>query len=287
MKLPAFNYERPASIDQAIALLCQNEDAKIIAGGQTLLPVMAFRLAAPTLLVDICDISELRGIHVTRNALVIGATTRWRDILDDTRLAQEQPLLQAAIHHVAHYQIRNRGTVGGSLAHADPAAEMPGIAAACDAEIVVAGPTGTRSVSAEDFFIGSLTTDLTPSEIIIEVRLPRWTPERRWSFQEFARRKGDFALAAIALHYRKREDGCLDDVHLAAMGIGDRPSRISAAEELLNGKVPGYDLIRAAAAAVEDAADSGDDLHASQDYRKAVAAVLVERAFAEAEGRRP
>ena len=131
----------------------------------------------------------------------LGALVRWRDIQDDERLATAHPLLAAAIEHVAHYQIRNRGTVGGSMAHADPAAEMPGIAVTCDAEIVVTGKAGARTIKAADFFLGALTTALEPDEIITEIRLPAWPAKRRWGFQEFARRRGDFAMAGVALFY--------------------------------------------------------------------------------------
>jgi len=286
MKLPPFRYERPASLDEALSLLAGSAgDAKVIAGGQTLLPIMAFRLAAPSLLVDIGGIAELRGIRIMPDRLEIGATTRWCDILGDARLAAEHPLLQAGIGHVAHYQIRNRGTVGGSLAHADPAAEMPGIAAACDASIVIAGPDGKRTVPFDEFFLGALTTILSEQEIIAEIHLPRWTPQRRWAFLEFARRSGDFALAAVALHYLKDDSGRLADVHVGVMGVCDRPCRIDAAEAILNGNEPSAELVAAAAAAAAAAVDVDDDLHASQAYRKALIAVLVERAFEAAEAR--
>lgn len=286
MKLPPFRYERPASLDEALSLLAGPDgDAKVIAGGQTLLPMMAFRLAAPGLLVDIGGIAELRGIRIMPDRLKIGATTRWCDILGDSRLAVEHPLLQAAIGHVAHYQIRNRGTVGGSLAHADPAAEMPGIAAACDASIVIAGQDGLRTVPFDEFYVGALTTVLSEHDIIAEIHLPRWAPRRRWAFLEFARRSGDFALAAVALHYLKDDRGRLADVHLAIMGVCDRPCRLDAAEAGLNGNELRGDLILAAAAVASAAVDVGDDLHASRAYRRALIAVLVERAFEAAEAR--
>src|SRR3954469_502860 len=202
MKLPPVDYACPATLAEAVALLAAgNGDAKALAGGQSLVPMMAFRLAAPSLLVDLRKLAELRNIRISDNGVVLGAMVRWRDIEDDARLATAHPLLCAAIEHVAHYQIRNRGTVGGSIAHADPAAEMPGIAVTCEAEIVVMGQAGFRAIKAVDFFQGALTTALNPDEIIVEIRLPPWPAERRWGFQEFARRRGDFALAAAVLFY--------------------------------------------------------------------------------------
>ena len=162
---------------------------------------------------------------------------RWRDIEDDARLATAHPLLKAAIAHVAHYQIRNRGTVGGSIAHADPAAEMPGIAMTCDAEIAVVGKAGARVIQAADFFQGPLMTALTPDEIITEIRLPAWPARRRWGFQEFARRRGDFAMAAAALFYDPDESGRARNAHVGAIGVADRPLRLGGVEDVLNGQV--------------------------------------------------
>src|SRR5713226_5374552 len=194
MKLPPLEYACPATLSEAVGLLASRDgDAKALAGGQSLLPMLAFRLAQPALLVD------LRKLKISADGVRLGAMVRWRDILDDQRLAVAHPLLKAAVAEVAHYQIRNRGTVGGSLAHADPAAEMPGIAVTCEAEISVTGTAGARVIAAADFFQGPLTTALLPDEIIVEVRLPKWPARRRWGFQEFARRRGDFAMAAAAV----------------------------------------------------------------------------------------
>src|ERR1700745_2376410 len=196
MKLPPFEYACPATLPEAVHLLAARDDAKALAGGQSLVPMLAFRLLAPTLLVDLRRLADLRRVSVTENGGGLGAMTRWRDIEDDARLAAAHPLLKAAIAHVAHYQIRNRGTVGGSLAHADPAAEMPGIALTCQAEIAVIGKSGARVIDAANFFQGPLMTALKSDEIITEIRLPAWPAKRRFGFQEFARRRGDFALAA-------------------------------------------------------------------------------------------
>src|SRR3978361_590568 len=202
MKLPPFEYACPATINEAVALLANhNGEAKALAGGQSLMPMMAFRVAQPTLLVDLRKLSDLRGIKISPDGVRLGALVRWRDILDDKRLETAHPLLKAAISHVAHYQIRNRGTVGGSIAHADPAAEMPGIAMTCDAEIAVVGKSGAHGRKAPDLSQGGVTTALTTDEIIVEIRLPAWPAGRRWGFQEFARRRGDFAMAAAAVFY--------------------------------------------------------------------------------------
>src|SRR5947209_13014306 len=207
MKMPPFEYACPTTLSEAVALLAAREDAKALAGGQSLVPMLAFRLAQPTLLVDLRKIADLREIKISADGVRLGAMVRWRDILDDKRLATAHPLLKAAVAEVAHYQIRNRGTVGGSIAHADPAAEMPGIAVTCEAEISVIGKSGRRVIAASDFFHGALMTALAADEIIVEVRLPKWPPQRRWGFMEFARRRGDFALAAAAVFYDQAENG--------------------------------------------------------------------------------
>src|SRR6266702_2049561 len=202
MKLPPFDYACPTTLPEAVQLLsAPGGDAKLIAGGQSLVPMLAFRLAQPALLVDLRKLADLRGIRISDNGVTLGAMVRWREIEDDARLATAHPLLKAAISHVAHYQIRNRGTVGGSVAHADPAAEMPGIAVACDAEIAVTGKAGARVIRAKAFFLGALTTALAPDEIITEIRLPAWPAGRRFGFEEFALRRGDFAIAAAAVFY--------------------------------------------------------------------------------------
>ncbi len=168
MKLPAFDYACPTTLAEAVSLLASRQgEAKALAGGQSLVPMLAFRLAAPALLVDLNKLTELGHINIGNDGVRLGAMVRWRQIEDDARLASAHPLLVAAIDHVAHYQIRNRGTVGGSMAHADPAAEMPGIAVTCEAEISVIGSSGARVIKAADFFLGPLMTALTPDEIIV------------------------------------------------------------------------------------------------------------------------
>jgi carbon-monoxide dehydrogenase medium subunit len=282
MKPPAFDYACPTSLAEAVALLATHSDAKPIAGGQSLMPMLAFRLAAPSLLVDLRKLPDLDRISVTAQGVRLGAMVRWRDIEDDARLATAHPLLAAAIAHVAHYQIRNRGTVGGSLAHADPAAELPGIALTCEAEIAVVGPRGARTIAARDFFLGPLTTALDAEEIIVELRLPAWPPTRRWGFQEFARRRGDFALAAVALFYDLDASGKATNAHIGAIGAGDTPLRLVGAETTVNGRVIDAAAIAEAARAASADVDPRDDIHAGGAYRRALVGTLTERAFTSA-----
>jgi carbon-monoxide dehydrogenase medium subunit len=279
MKLPPFDYACPTTLPEAIELLASHDDAKAIAGGQSLVPMLAFRLAQPSLLVDLRKLADLRGIRISDAGVTLGAMVRWRDIEDDERLETAHPLLKAAISHVAHYQIRNRGTVGGSIAHADPAAEMPGIAMTCDAEIAVVGKSGAHVIQAADFFQGALTTALTTDEIIVEIRLPAWPAGRRWGFQEFARRRGDFAMAAAAVFYDQDERGKARNAHVGVIGVGDRPLRLTAVEDVLNGESINEATIAKADAATSAAVEPQDDIHASAAYRRSLVGTMVERAL--------
>jgi len=280
MKMPAFEYACPSTVSEAVALLASgNGEAKPLAGGQSLIPILAFRLAQPALLVDLRKLADLREIKISSDGVRLGAMVRWRDILDDPRLASAHPLLRAAVAEVAHYQIRNRGTVGGSLAHADPAAEMPGIAVTCEAAISVVGNSGARVIKAADFFHGPLTTALAFDEIIVEVRLPPWPTRRRWGFQEFARRRGDFALAAAAVFYDEDEAGKARNAHVGAVGVADRPIRLRAAEAAINGRPLDEDVIAKAEAAASSEVNPETDIHASGAYRRALIGTMVERAL--------
>jgi len=285
MKLPSFDYACPATIAEAIALLAAHGgEAKPIAGGQSLVPMLAFRLTAPTLLVDLRKLSELRQIKITDAGVTLGAMVRWCDILNEPPLRQAHPLLVAAVEHIAHYQVRNRGTVGGSLAHADPAAELPGIAVTCDAGIVALGSAGPRVIAAADFFRGALMTALRPDEIVTEIRFPAWPRQRRYGFREFARRRGDFALAAAAVTFDEIEKK-FRNVRVGAVGIGDRPMRVAAAERALEGGEMTEATIAGCAAAASAAVDPADDIHATAAYRKTLIGVMVERALRDAAGR--
>jgi carbon-monoxide dehydrogenase medium subunit len=285
MKLPSFDYACPATLGEAIALLAAHGgEAKPLAGGQSLVPMLAFRLATPTLLIDLRKLSELRHIKVADAGVTLGAMVRWRDILEEPRLRQAQPLLVAAVEHIAHYQIRNRGTVGGSLAHADPAAELPGIAVTCDAQIVAHGSAGPRVIAAAGFFRGALMTALRPDEMVTEIRFPAWPKQRRFGFREFARRRGDFALAAAAVTFDDIEKK-FHNIRVGAIGIGDRPMRVAAAERALEGSAISDAVVADCAAVASAAVDPADDIHASGPYRKTLIGVMVERALRDAVGR--
>jgi carbon-monoxide dehydrogenase medium subunit len=284
MKPARFEYRAPDTLEEAVALLAADPEAKAIAGGQSLMPVLNFRLAAPTMLVDLRRVGGLDRIEIGPDGVRLGAKVRWRDIEGDARLAAAHPLLQAAVAHVAHYQIRNRGTVGGSLAHADPAAELPGVAVTCHGEIRVVGQAGPRTIPAAEFFTGPLSTALRPDELITELRLPSWPTGRRWAFREFSRRHGDFALAGVALFYDQDANGRARDMHIGVIGACSRPHRLSEVEAMLNGRVMDEPAIAAAAKAASAAVDPPQDLHADADYRRALTATLTERALRAAAG---
>jgi carbon-monoxide dehydrogenase medium subunit len=285
MKLPAFDYALPATIEEAVSLLASRSgNAKVISGGQSLVPMLAFRLAAPALLVDLKRLQGLNRIGIAEDGVRLGAKVRWCEIDRDESLKGAHPLLVEAVRHVAHYQIRNRGTVGGSLAHADPAAEMPGIAITCEAELTIVGPQGQRVEKASNFFKGALTTSLASDEILTEVKLPPWPAGRRWAFLEFARRRGDFALAGVALFY-ELVAGKITDIRIGAIGVGDIPLRLRAVEAVLNGQTLDERAIEAAAAAARQSVDPPSDIHAPAEYRRALLATLLARALRQSEAR--
>jgi carbon-monoxide dehydrogenase medium subunit len=277
MKPAPFDYQAPGTLREAIDLLASNPEALVIAGGQSLMPVLAFRLATPSLLVDLRRLPGLGNIAVGDDGFRLGALVRWRDIEGYRRLTAAHPLLHAAVAHVAHYQIRNRGTVGGSLAHADPAAELPGVAVTCEGEITLVGRAGSRTVSAGDFFTGPLSTLRQPDEIVTALHLPKWPSGRRWAFRKYARREGDFALAGILLFYDEDRQGALSDAHVGVIGACPRPHRLTRVEALLNGHAINDGLIRQAAVAAAEEVDPPDDLHGDAAYRRGLAATLIER----------
>lgn len=286
MKPAPFVYASPATLAEAVALLsAPDANAMPIAGGQSLMPVLAFRLAAPKMLVDLRRIPGLDRIEINGDGVHLGAMVRWRDIEDDARLDTAHPLLKAAIAHVAHYQIRNRGTIGGSLAHADPAAELPGIAVACDGIIKASGPNGARTIRAADFFLGPLSTVLKSGELITGLQLPHWPATRRWGFEEISRRRGDFAITAIALFYDTDARGCATNTHIGVIGACRRPHRIATAEAALNGRVINDASMLAAAKVAAEGVDPPEDLHAPARYRRALVETLVERALRQAAAR--
>jgi aerobic carbon-monoxide dehydrogenase medium subunit len=282
MKMPQFDYARPASLEEAVRLLAENEGAKVLSGGQSLLPLLAFRMAHPTLLVDIQGLGGMDEISLTPEGLRVGARVRWCQIEEDQRLATAHPLFQFMINHVAHYQIRNRGTVGGSLAHADPSAEMPGVALVCGCDIIVAGSSGVRVIEATNFFVAALETALQPDEIITEIHFPAWPQGRRWAFHEFARRKGDFAMAGVAVFFDLNDAKQVVDAHIGVIGAADTPIRLGAVEQLLNGQRLEEELIGAAARLASQEVDPNSDIHAAADYRRALVGTLTARALRDA-----
>jgi aerobic carbon-monoxide dehydrogenase medium subunit len=277
MKPAPFEYQSPETFREAIDLLASDPEATVIAGGQSLMPLLALRLATPSKLIDLRRVPGLDSIAIGDSGVRLGARVRWRDIEGDRRLEIAHPLLREAIAHVAHYQIRNRGTVGGGLAHADPAAELPGIAVTCDADITLVDASGTRIIRAGEFFTGPLSTVRRTDEIITELHLPFWPRDRRWAFREFAQRKGDFALAGIALFYDEDQDGRVRNAHVGVIGACDRPQRLSEVEALLNLGSVDEALIREAAETAARTVDPPEDLHAPAAYRRALVATLVER----------
>ena len=286
MKLPPFEYRSPGSLAEAVDILAANPGAaRPLAGGQTLLPILAFRLSDPAILVDLRRVPGLDRIDIGGDVIRIGAMVRWRDIEEDTRLRAACPILPEAISHVAHYQIRNRGTVGGSLAHGDPASEMPGIAVLCDAEIEIAGRSGARTVPAASFFTGPLTTVLEPDELIVGVKLPCWPTGRRWAFEEFALRRGDYAFAAIGVFYDHDDAGHARNTHVAVIAATDIPRRLKAAEAALDGRAVDEQTIAAAATAAAAEVNPPDDIHATAAYRRSLVGTLVERALRRAQAR--
>jgi carbon-monoxide dehydrogenase medium subunit len=283
VKFPPLSYLTPRSLDEAIALLeLHGGDAKLLSGGQSLMPMLAFRLASCGILVDLKLVPDLDRITVTDRGVELGSKVRWRDIEHDARLPDAHPLLSTAVKHVAHYAIRNRGTVGGSLAHGDPASELPALAVACGATIAVAGPNGRRSVPAEEFFLSPLVTALEPDEVIVSLQLPPWPTERNFGFHEFSRRRGDFAMAGAIVFFDQDEDRNIRSPRIGAFGVADTPLRLKDAEEFLLGNNASLQIFEEAAAHGVRNIDVRSDIHADSDYRRSLLATLVKRALVEA-----
>lgn len=284
MKPPPFEYAAPGTVEEAISLLAGGAgEAMLLAGGQSLVPLLAMRLARPALLVDLRRVGGLVGIREEGGTLVVGAMTPKRELERSELAARRQPLLRAATLLIGHPPIRNRGTVGGSLAQADPAAEYPAVAVLLDAELRAIGPSGARGVAAGDFFLGPLTTALEPAEVLVEVRWPVLAPRTGWSIQEIARRHGDYALAGAAATLTLDARGAIAQARLVLFGVRPTPLRATAAETLLAGEHPDAGgLERAARAVAGGLEDPLEDLHASADYRRHLAGVVAARALAEA-----
>ena len=277
MKLPDFEYQAPATVAEATVLLARHQDeATILAGGQSLIPLLALRLAHPAVLVDINGLDELSGMSVTGDMVAIGALTREYAAEESQTVAEAIPLLAAALPLIGHAAIRSRGTLGGSLAHADPAAELPAVARALDAEFVVRSESGERVIPAEEWFEGYLTTSRRPDEILVEVRFPVAEPGTGVAFQEVARRHGDFAMVGLAASLTL-SGGTITDARLAFSGVADVPVRATETERFLIGQRPSSELFAEAARRSAAALDPPADLHGSSVYRKKVAAALVRR----------
>jgi aerobic carbon-monoxide dehydrogenase medium subunit len=282
MKLPPVDYEAPAGVSEALELLAEHlDEASVLAGGQSLIPLLAMRLARPAVLIDINGIAELSGVSRTDGWVTICAMTREYVAEESEVIRSAAPLLAAALPLIGHEAIRSRGTIGGSLAHADPAGELPAVARALDAEFVLRGQSGERVVPAAEWFEGYLMTSRRPDEMLVEVRFPAAEPGTGTSFQEITRRHGDFAVVGVATSLTL-SDGAIRDARLALSGVSDVPVRARDAEILLVGERPSPELFAEAARRATAAIDPPSDLHGSSDYRKKVAAALVRRGLAEA-----
>jgi carbon-monoxide dehydrogenase medium subunit len=279
MKPAPFRYEKPASLDDVFRLLEEHgDDARILAGGQSLLATLNMRLSAPTLLVDITELDALRGISAEQGVLRIGALTTHAAVKASAEVAAHAPLLSQAMSYIAHPAIRNRGTFGGSLAHADPAAELPACMLALDATMELASASGSRSVKAEDFFHGLYETAIEPGELLTAIAIPVAAGGYRSGFSEFSRRSGDFAMAGLAAH-AKFDNGAASDVRLAFCGVDIRPIRAVNAEAVLSGALFDADLIEEAKTRLANDLEPTGDLQASGEMKLHLSRVLLGRVF--------
>lgn len=284
MKPPPFAYHDPATLDEAIELLATVSNGKILAGGQSLMPMLNMRFVHPDHLIDINNISELATVSIEADCLRIGSMTRQRTLETDETVARHCPILREAILQVGHRQTRNRGTVGGSLCHLDPAAEIPCIATALDGSVEVCGKNGQRLVSIADFPAFYMTPAIEPDEIVTGLQLECWSGHCGSAFMEFARRHGDFAIASVAVLLSVGQNGLIDRASLTVGGLDNAPVRVSAAETLLIGAEPGADTFNRAADLCSDI-DATDDVHATAQYRQHLASTLAFRALTKAHDR--
>ena len=279
MKPAPFEYFRPRTLEEALALLAEHAgEAKPLAGGQSLIPAMNFRLATPAALVDLNALTELAYIKDESDGLCLGGMTRQRAIERSLVVAKQAPLVAETMPFIAHAAIRNRGTVGGSLAHADPAAELPAVMLALNAQFRLRSSTASRTVDADDFFVGLFSTAIVPGELLTEITIPKTPLRTGFAFQEISRRHGDFALVGVAASVTVDEQGKCTAARLALLSVGDRPMLARHATKALLGQVPSVEAIRAAAhAAAADDIDPSTDIHASARYRRHLANVLTRR----------
>jgi CO/xanthine dehydrogenase FAD-binding subunit len=285
MKPAPFEYHAPTTTEEALALLAQHGyNAKVLAGGQSLIPTMNFRLAQPSVLVDLNHIPELFYIDPARDGgVLVGTMTRESQVEHNSLIAERAPLVYEAMPHIAHEQIRNRGTFGGCMAHADPAAELPAVSVALDAHFRVRNQSGERWVPANEFFIGFFTTALQPEDLLVEVALPPMPPRSGWSFQELARRHGDYALVGVATRVTLDDQGQCDQARMVFLSVGDGPVETHQAAEVLRGQTPTPEAIRAAAEIAASAdVDPSSDIHATADYRRHLVGVLARKSLTQA-----
>jgi CO/xanthine dehydrogenase FAD-binding subunit len=284
VKPARFLYHAPSGLKEALGILgdLRDDDVKVLAGGQSLLPLMNMRLARPKHLVDINDLSELSYIRAEESGrLAIGALTRHRTLERSPQVAARAPLLAEVMPLIGDRQVRCRGTIGGSLAHADPVAEIPTIALTLDAELLIGNATGTRTVGAADFSLSYLTTVLEPADLLLEVRLPAPPPGAGFAFLELVRQQGAFAIVSAATMVTLRE-GVIDEARICLGGVAPTPMRATRAEALLRGEQPAVDAFAAAARLAAEDSDPGGDVHGSEDYRREMAEVFTRRALATA-----
>ncbi|MEA2657618.1 MAG: aerobic carbon-monoxide dehydrogenase medium subunit [Candidatus Binatota bacterium] len=281
MKPAKFDYYDPRSLEEALALLDRHpDDAKVLAGGQSLMPLLNMRLARPNIVVDINRIKELNYVRASDGGIAIGALARQRALQTERLIAERVPILQEGAYYIAHPQIRSRGTICGSIAHADPAAELPALALALEAEMTLSSAKGTRSVGAETFFQSFFTTALAANEILTEVRFPAPLKDSAWSVLEISRRHGDFAIVGIVAGLALGPDRqVIAQARLVYFGVGPTPIRVKAAEEALIGRHAEEAAFEAAAQSAKHGIDPSNDIHASEEYRRAVAATLTKRAL--------
>ncbi len=285
MKPAPFEYHAPESVGDVTALLAEHGDeAKVLAGGQSLVPMLALRLTRFEHIIDLNRVDDLRGVERTNGTLTVKSMTRQSTVEHDTAAGEAVPLLAEAIPLIGHFQIRNRGTVGGSIAHADPASELPAVALALDAELEIAGPGGTRRVPASEFFVGTWTTTIGEDEILSAVHFPVWPGRAGFAVEEIARRSGDFALAGVVAAVELDDAGAVQRSAISFLGMAPTPVRARAAEDALNGSSPtATELTEIAKLSVTDTEPTAD-VHASAEYRQHVGAHLVERALDRALG---
>ncbi|HVV31329.1 MAG TPA: xanthine dehydrogenase family protein subunit M [Mycobacteriales bacterium] len=282
MKPPPFDYLAPTTVAEVTSALAEHgDDAKVLAGGQSLVPVLAMRLARPEVIVDVNRVADLDRVHREDGTLLVGATTRHVTLERDPDIAAAVPLLARTAPHIGHFQIRNRGTLGGSLAHADSAAEWPAVALALDAEIEVASTSGSRRIPAAEFFVSTFMTALGAEDLLVGVRFPVWGAGSGFAVEELARRSGDFAIAGVVAAVQRNGDR-IERAAVALLGMGPVPIRLHPLEQELVGSPTASTDLDAVARDAVAGLDPPDDVHASGGYRRRVAAVLVARALARA-----